>query len=234
MEEKKQFVAPSIFKRLIAILVDFVVCIQFFAFFQLIVASVLNANFDYQNKLVAYQDKLVEHNLGYYELDNENNTKIYIKYEVSENDQDGYITQEEYDDALASFNADTIALELSNEVTTLSTIGTSLELFLAILPNYFLFPLLFKNGQTLGKKLLKIAVVDANSRGIKFKGLFMRHFIGLYVFELLVTYLCMFFINLPFILLLSAVTLLFSKNKRSLHDFVANTYVVDMDVTVIY
>ena len=233
MEDKKQFITPSIYKRLIAILVDFIVCLQFFAFFQWGVTAFLNSNYDYQNKLDAYQEKLVEHNLGYFEIDIESDTKVYVKYEVSEEVGNAYITQEEYDARLAAFNADTDALELSNEVTTLSTIGTAVELLLAILPNYLLFPLIFKNGQTLGKKLLKIGVVTDKCTSLKIKDLFMRHFIGLYLFELLVTYLCMFFINLPVIIVLSMLTMLLSKNKRSIHDFVANTYVVDMDVTII-
>ena len=233
MEEKKQFIAPSIYKRLIAILVDFIVCLQFFAFFQWGVTAFLNSNYDYQNKLDAYQEKLVEHKLGYFEIDLESDTKVYVKYEVSEEVGDAYITQEEYDVRLASFNSDTDALSLSNEVTTLSTIGTAVELLLAILPNYLLFPLIFKNGQTLGKKLLRIGVVTDKCTSLKIKDLFMRHFIGFYLFELLVTYLCMFFINLPVIIVLSVLTMMLSKNKRSIHDYVANTYVVDMDVTII-
>ena len=177
MVEKKQFIAPSMFKRLIALLVDFIVCLQFFAFFQWGVTAFLNSQFDYQLKLDAYQEKLVEHKLGYFEIDLENETKVYVKYEVSEEDGEAYITQEEYDARLASFNADKTALELSNDVTALSTIGTAIELFLALLPNYLLFPLIFKNGQTLGKKLLKIGVVTDKCTSLKFKGLFMRHFI---------------------------------------------------------
>ena len=54
--------------------------------------------------------------MGYFEIDLEKDTKVYVKYEVSEEKGDAYITQEEYDARLASFNADETALNISNEV----------------------------------------------------------------------------------------------------------------------
>ncbi len=232
MNEHEVIVAPKTYKRVIALLVDFIVCIQFFAFFQFLITPILNNNFNYQGLLEEYQNKLVEHGLGYYEFDSETNSNIYVSYEIG--DGEGHITQEKYDNASATFKNDSLAMEISNKVTTISMIGTSVELFLAILPNYLLFPLLFKNGQTLGKKIMKIAITDKNGCKLRFHLLLMRNVVGLFLFDLLVSYLCIFIINIPLVILVSIAMALFSKEKRTIHDLIANTYVVDEELSIIY
>ena len=230
MNDHELIVAPKMYKRLVALLVDFIVCIHFFAFFQILINPIIEKTFDYHEVLVAYQDKLVEHGIGYYEFD-ENNNKVYVNYEIGE--EEGMISQEYYDASKENFENDDVAMEASNKLNTLSIPGTSLELLFAIIPNYLIFPLIFKNGQTLGKKLMKIAVVTKNGYRIKFVNLLMRNIVGLYLFDLVVSYLFMFSFNIPIIVLVSFIWAICTKGKRTVHDLIANTYIADEEMTVI-
>lgn len=54
------------------------------------------------------------------------------------------------------------------------------------------------------------------------------------MFDILVSYLLIFMINMPVILIVSLITALFTKNKRTIHDLIANTYVIDEDMSIIY
>ena len=230
MNDHELIVAPKMYKRLVALLVDFIVCIHFFAFFQILINPIIEKIFDYHEVLVAYQDKLVEHGIGYYEFD-ENNNKVYVTYEIGE--EEGMISQEYYDASKENFENDDVAMEASNKLNTLSIAGTSIELLFAIIPNYLIFPLIFKNGQTLGKKLMKIAVVTKNGYRIKFVNLLMRNIVGLYLFDLVVSYLFMFSFNIPIIVLVSFIGAICTKGKRTVHDLIANTYIADEEMTVI-
>lgn len=232
MDEHEVLVSPKLYKRFVALLVDLVVCLQFFAFFQILINPILEKQFNYQELLVQYQDKLVEHGLGFYKYDEESQMNIYISFEVGEGENK--VSQEEYDEASSSFKKDSNAMELSSKVNTITTLGTSVELLLALLPNYLLFPLIFKNGQTLGKKLMKIAIVDKKGCKISFLNLIMRNIVGLYLFDLLVSYFFMFIIDVPIIVVVSLIMALFTKGKRTIHDLIANTYVVDEEMSIIY
>ena len=230
MNNVEVMVYPKLYKRIVALLVDFIVCINFFALFQLLISPVIEKTFNYQKVLVAYQEKLVEYGIGYYEY-NDDNTKVYINYEIGE--EENMITQDEYDEAKENFENDEEALKSAKKLNTISMVGTSIELLLAIIPNYLLFPLIFKNGQTLGKKLMKIAIVGKNGYQIKFINLLMRNIVGLYLFDLLVSYIVMFSYNIPIIIMLSLIGALCTKGKRTIHDLIAGTYIVDEEMTVI-
>ncbi|MEA4821715.1 MAG: RDD family protein [Erysipelotrichales bacterium] len=87
---------------------------------------------------------------------------------------------------------------------------------------YFLVPLYFKNGKTLGKKLLKIKVVNKNGSKLTNLKIFTRFIIGIwgveYVFSL-------FAVFIPL-----AISCLFSfvnQYHQALHDILVNTVVVE-------
>jgi uncharacterized RDD family membrane protein YckC len=69
-----------------------------------------------------------------------------------------------------------------------------------------------KTGQTLGKKAMKIKVVDAEGKKPSYMTFFLREFIGKTISAL--------------VLFIGYLMILWDKNKQGLHDKIASTYVV--------
>ena len=105
---------------------------------------------------------------------------------------------------------------------------------------YFIVFQYFNNGQTIGKKILKIRVTDKNKEKVKFMQLILRSII---IYQILVNILNlisinvfdkMLYLNLYSILtsiqsIFIVVTMLFilyRKDKRGLHDIMSGTFVV--------
>ena len=119
---------------------------------------------------------------------------------------------------------------LNNEIS-------AIQLFIFIPPfvigfaiYYFLFPLLFKNGETLGKKVTHIAVVSNEGFTVKKRQIVLRQvllfaamFLAAFVFGIGITS----FAILGLMTFILFVATLIPKNKRAPHDFAAYTLVVD-------
>lgn len=91
-----------------------------------------------------------------------------------------------------------------------------------------MFPLFFKHGQTLGKKALKLGVTTRHGYTVTVPWLLLRYFAFLFI-NLLSNLLIP--IILPFI---SLTIMTFSKERRSAHDFIANTKVIDLQNSTVY
>lgn len=153
--------------------------------------------------------------------------------EVLENYAKGKIDEKEY------FNeSSTISYELARK----QGINTLVIIFLNIL--YFVLYQIKNNGQTLGKQILKIRVVDTSNRDISMNQMIFRSLIinsilldmisfGVLIFAKQSNYFYvasfLAFIQVC-ILLVSTLMIMFGKNRRGLHDIVAHTDVVRCDV----
>ncbi len=143
----------------------------------------------------------------------------------------------ENDEDIASYEAIMFSMVLTN---------VSLAILLAYIALEFIVPLLFKNGQTLGKKLFSIAVVREDCVQITPFMLFVRTILGKFTIETMVPLLMGLFLLLGFspilplsilalILLLEVVFFLTSRRTRSLiHDKLAVTVVVDLQSQMIF
>ncbi len=98
-------------------------------------------------------------------------------------------------------------------------------------------PLFTKNGKTPGKLALRLSVASRYGYRVSNFALFARYFgfllveIGLNVAVSLLLLQSLFFPIIPFI---SLTFVVFTKNRRSVHDFVAGTIVVDDEKSIIY
>lgn len=63
---------------------------------------------------------------------------------------------------------------------------TTVGIFLAVFVLEFVLPLIFKNGQTIGKKVFSIAVMHTNGVRVRPFSIFVRSILGMYVFEIMV------------------------------------------------
>ena len=153
--------------------------------------------------------------------------------EVMENYTNGKIDEKEY------FNeSSTISYELARK----QGVNTLVIMFLNIL--YFVVYQIKNNGQTLGKQILKIRVVDSSNRDLSMNQMIFRALIINSILLDMISFGVLIFANqssyfygvsfLAFIqfciLSVSTFMIMFGKDRRGLHDLVAHTDVVRCDV----
>ena len=109
----------------------------------------------------------------------------------------------------------------------------------------FILPIVFKNGQTVGKKVFSIGLVRPNCVKITILSLFTRTFVGKYaietMFPLLLVFMFFFTGNKILAIILFAALTLFNvivffvtKNRTPIHDILSGCVAADMRVQMVY
>lgn len=209
----------GIFQRFIALLVDLILVFFLHFTFSLAIVTPISNQLGYQQLVTDYNDQLVAFHLAEYDLDGK-----FIMYDMN------VIAQADLD----AFYADPAAKAIASNKFVFDTIQITAGLFLAEFIILFLIPLLLKNGQTFGKKLMKLGLVNNQGLQVKPLNLFMRFLIGWFVFETALSLILMMFVGLPVFILVSGLVALFTKNKRALHDIIGSTIVVNLDKMVVF
>lgn len=200
--------------------------------------------------------------LGY----NGHNQKLsdaYTRYEQEYESKFGVefdITQEQYDampqDQRENYDAACLAVEeaftgdeevvyLYNLVMNMTLLITTFALLLSVLILEFFVPLLFKNGQTLGKKIFAIALIRMDGVKASNLQLFIRALLGKFTIELMIpvyVILIIFFNSagivglavLAAIVLGNLISVISSKTNNLIHDSISGTVVVDMATQMIF
>lgn len=130
-------------------------------------------------------------------------------------------------------------------VYTLLFMMTSAGILLSYLILEFLLPILFKNGQTVGKKVFAICLVRPDCVKITALSLFARTILGKYAIETMFPILLVFLfffggigllavILFAALLLLNAVLFFITKNRTPIHDILSGTVAVDMKTQMIF
>lgn len=158
------------------------------------------------------------------------------------------LTEEEqarFEAANAALQKDTEALRAYNTVINLSLTIISLSILLSYLGLEFGVPLLFGNGQTMGKKIFGIALVRVDGVKITPFALFVRTVLGKYTIETMIPVLMamMIFIGVIGILapaivlgllIVQIALIITSKTNSALHDHMAATVAVDLNSQMIF
>ncbi|MDE6617563.1 MAG: RDD family protein [Clostridiales bacterium] len=121
----------------------------------------------------------------------------------------------------------------------------SVGLLLAFIVLEFILPLIFKNGQTVGKKVFGICLVRPNCVKITNLSLFARTILGKYAIETMFPVLLVFLfifggLGILALILLAALALLnivlffATKNRTLIHDLLAYTVAADMRTQMIF
>ncbi len=145
-------------------------------------------------------------------------------------------------------NAYKVYTKESPLVLSFTLMITTIGIFLSVFVLEFVFPLFFKNGQTIGKKVFSIAVMHTNGVRVRPFSMFVRSILGMYVFEIMVPVLVgiMIFFNilnliigicvLVAIVILQMAVYIATRNtsKSFLHDLMARTVVVDLSSQMIF
>ena len=186
------------------------------------------------------------------------NDKMSAKYQEYEDKYgiDIGISEEEYEQlppeikdiyeiADEEFRNDSEVLDLQARLFSLSLFILSVGTLCGYFIWYFIIPLLFGNGQTLGKKCFSIAVMRTNSVKLTSPILFVRSMLGMCAIDTMVPLLL--FVMLLFgvlgqialiliglIGILQIVVMIMSSTNSTIHDLLSDTVVVDMSTQKIF
>ncbi len=131
-----------------------------------------------------------------------------------------------------------------NNVVILTLTIIPLALFVAFVLLEFVMPLILKNGQTVGKKIFGIGVIQTNGVRLRTFSLFVRGVVGKYTIETMVPVfllLMMFFrggivgiVVIGLILILQLVLLFKTKTRSFIHDVISYSCEVDLSSQMIF
>lgn len=147
--------------------------------------------------------------------------------------------KERYDDALEALNKDEKAMHAYSMMLSLILLISSLSILLSYLLLEFFVPLLFRNGQTIGKKVFGIALMRTDSVRISSVALFARTLLGKCTLETMVPVAIVLMILmgslgiegtliLLVLLVLQVGLLIATKTNSCIHDLMAGTVVVEL------
>ena len=130
-------------------------------------------------------------------------------------------------------------------VYTLLFMMVSLGILLAYIVLEFILPIIFKNGQTVGKKVFAIGLVRSDCVKITKVSLFTRTILGKFAIETMFPVLLVFLflfggLGWLALALFAAITVLnisvffATKNRTPIHDMIAGTVAVDMKLQMIF
>ena len=181
--------------------------------------------------------------------------EIYAKYE-SQYGVVFAVTPEEYEsmtpEELEHYNAaydalvkDEETIYVYNMVMNLSLVITTLGILLAVLALEFIVPLLFGNGQTLGKKIFSLGLMRTEGTRVNGVVMFIRTILGKYAIETMIPVyiIIMIYFNSiglvgPGIMLVigavQIVLMIVTKTNSVIHDCLATTVVVDLPSQMIF
>ncbi len=152
--------------------------------------------------------------------------------------------KEAYDIYLALPSAATVNAQY-RYVYTMLFMMVSIGLLLAYLLLEFLVPVLFKNGQTVGKRVFGIGLVRQDCVKVTTLYLFARTLLGKFAIETMFPILLIFLfffgglgvlaiILLAALLLLDLILFFATRNKTPIHDLIACTVAVDLKLQVVF
>ena len=203
-----------------------------------ILALILTVGFAWGLSAILKYDSHYD-NLAAYEQEYEQTYGINLNITQEEFDALSEEQQAQYDIANEAWSKDQRILQNNSKLFYLTLVIISISLLLACLAIYFIIPLFFKHGQTLGKKVFGLAVMRTNCVKASNPVLFVRAILGLYTIEIMVPVLLIILIlfgilgivgviTIGLIAILDVVVMIVTKTNSSIHDLLSDTVVVDM------
>ena len=135
--------------------------------------------------------------------------------------------------------------ELNVQIITRVLVSVTVSVLVADLVYYFIIPLCFKHGRTLGKKMFGLAVIRTNGVKTSTPVLFIRSMIGVYAIETMFPIMLVImrllgllgslgFIVIGLLGILQIVVMIMSKTNSCIHDLLTDTVVVEFSSQKIY
>lgn len=170
-----------------------------------------------------------------------------IEFEIAEDTYRSFTDEERanYDAAYNALINDADAMYAYNMVINLTLLIITLAILLSYVVLEFVIPLMFDNGQTLGKKIFGIALMRTDGVKISAPLLFIRTILGKFTTETMIPVLIIIMIYFNsigvvgilvlFLILVLEISLLIStKTNSMIHDVLAKTVAVDLASQMIF
>ena len=216
----------NFWKRISAYLFDFILAAILAVGFGAVLSAVVN----YNGHLDRYQEIQQYYYTEKYDLNMDITDEEYSQ--LTDEQKQPYI------DAYKALLEDPEANREMTLIFSLTLVILSCGILLSTVVIHVVVPLLFKNGQTLGKKIFGLGVVRSNCVKISNPILIIRAVLGLYTIETmfpLMLFMMILFgllgnvgtITIGLFFVLQMGVLLFTQNHSSIHDLLSDTVVVD-------
>lgn len=222
----------SMLKRISALLLDFILLLIFATGGATIVSSI-----------VKYDDRYAEMEAIYDKYEE----KYGVSFSKSSADIEQLPAEEQavYEEAFKAVDSDPEFGKKFSMLVSLQVVIISLGVFFGYIIIELVVPLLLKNGQTVGKKVFGLCLMQTDHTKVKPIMLAVRTFLGKYTIETMVPVLIIYMIFysaigitgpiiLCLLLLLQIAILIITKNNSAIHDLLAGTVVVDMKSQMIF
>lgn len=154
-------------------------------------------------------------------------------------------SKKNYDDAFAALNADNEVVYAYSMLVNLALVILSVSVLVSVMVFGFVIPLIFGNGQTLGKKIFGVAVMRTDGVKVNSVVMLIRVLLGQYTIEIMVPLLLVLMIYFNFIglvgtvvigliLVLQLIIFCATGTNSLIHDLLAKTVAVDMASQLIF
>lgn len=222
----------SMMKRISAWLLDIILLAVFASGFAFLVSDATKYDAKYDQLLARYQYFGEE-----YGIDVDISDEDYAKLSAEE--------LQKYTEVSKLMDEDAELNRLYSLIMNLTFVIISLGILLAYLLLELVVPLFLKNGQTIGKKIFGLCLMQLEHTKVKPISLAVRAFLGKYAIETMVPVLICIMIYfgtigivgpiiLGLLLLLQLVVLYVTKTNSAIHDLLAGTVVVDAKSQMIF
>lgn len=222
----------SVLKRVSAFLLDIILLLILITGFAFVLS--LATGYDGYNERLEAVEQTYEEKYG-------------VSFDISEEEYNKMTEDQRkyFDEAYAEFAKDEDALYLYNMQFNLILLISTVSILLAYVVLELILPLVFKNGQTVGKKIFGIALVHTNGVRLSTLALFVRTVLGKFTLETMIPvyiFIMAVFgtlgltgtIMLLLILVLQIGVILITKTNSCIHDLLANTVAVDLSSQMIF
>ena len=235
----------GIMKRFSAFLLDIILIFMLFTASMLVVANITN----YDSYLSSLEGRLfsIQERYNIAELE-EKHGVLFNDYQYMFADDIEQLPEEvqiAFNACNEEMNNDAESIKLYETIMTLSILIVSLSMLIAFIILEFVVPLLFKNGQTLGKKVFSIAVMRTDGVKISPMVLFIRTVLGKYTITTMVPIIMLLMLAfgstplipiaiILLIFLLQLVLIITTRTNSLIHDSLSSTVVVDFQSQKIF
>lgn len=173
--------------------------------------------------------------------------KYGVSFTVGPDEYESWTEEERqtFDQAYQELVSDEEAMYAYNMTVNLTMVVTSLSILIAVVALEFVVPLLFKNGQTIGKKIFSLCVIRIDCVKMNNLQLFTRSVLGKFAIETMIPIyiLLMFFwgimdliglVILVALVLAELIILIATRKNQAIHDLLAGTAVADYSSQMIF